>query len=184
GKFEKGGGADEKAVHIDNIHPKFYDLKDAILVVSSAVKSVASSAGHSLMQDHPYANGRIEQAKNNCLKVLEFLEEGAIWELGAVIEEEALSLHALMLSSNPGYVLFRPNTLKIIEEIKTFRKKKNIPLFFTLDAGPNPHLLYLGRDEELVKVFIMEKLRPFCEQGEVIFDEAGDGPEILESRFE
>ena len=59
-----------------------------------------------------------------------------------IVELEALSLHAMMMTSNPYYILMKPNTLSIIEKLWDFRKEKNIPACFTMDAGANVHILY------------------------------------------
>ena len=42
-----------------------------------------------------------------------------------------------MMSSSPSYVLMKPQTLEIMNEIKTFRNMNNVPVCFTLDAGAN-----------------------------------------------
>ena len=47
----------------------------------------------------------------------------------------------MMMTSNPYYVIMKPNTLSIIEKLWDFRKEKNIPAF-TMDAGANVHILY------------------------------------------
>lgn len=94
------------------------------------------------MENHVFRNSRIEQANENILKIIHAIKNND-WELFIdVCEEEALTLHGLMMSSRPSYILLAPDSLKIIQSIKQFRKENNIPVTFTIDAGPNIHMLF------------------------------------------
>ena len=55
-------------------------------------------------------------------------------------------------------------------------RKNGLPLFFTLDAGANVHILYSAVSAKEVEEFIHDILSPFCEDGCVIYDECGSGP--------
>ena len=46
-------------------------------------------------------------------------------------------------------------------------------MYFTLDAGPNVHLLYPAND--VVDTFIKDELQPLCENERIIWDEVGQG---------
>jgi len=54
-----------------------------------------------------------------------------------------------------------------------------IPVCFTIDAGPNIHLLYFQENEPEVKAFIESELLAFCENTTWIDDGIGSGPERL-----
>lgn len=159
----------------DAVHPIFKTFKDAILIVSSEEKSVSSRAGHALMENNPFAESRYQQATENLADLIIALKDGNIVKFGEIVENEALTLHALMMCSSPSYMLMLPNTLKIIDLIKTYRTKKDVPLYYTLDAGPNVHLLYPEENATEVETFIKETLLQHCENGKVIYDEVGKG---------
>ncbi|NTW26513.1 MAG: diphosphomevalonate decarboxylase [Lentimicrobium sp.] len=161
------------------VNPAFREMKDAILVVSSKEKEVSSRAGHSLMEGHPYAEKRFETALNNLMELSRALIAGDFDKFVHVTESEALNLHALMMTSNPSYILIEPNTINIVNRIRRFRKETSIPACFTLDAGPNVHLLYPAADEIKVRKWISEELLAFCEQGRWIDDEIGKGPKRI-----
>lgn len=154
----------------------FYQLQDAILIVDSERKKISSSAGHELMNTHPYARSRMRQAENNLSLMLDGLNTNNREAFIGVTENEALSLHGLMLSSTPGYSLLRPGTLEIIDLVREYREKTGIFICFTLDAGPNVHLIYHEENIKAVKRFVLDKLSPFCEEGKVIWDSMGNGP--------
>ncbi len=174
------GSSDEYAVSLENdIHPIFKTYHDSILIVSGETKSVSSRAGHALMEGNPYASARYAQANENIKNLLAALKSGDLDTFINITESEALQLHALMMCSNPSFILMKPNTLRIIEEVRTFRNETQIPLCFTLDAGPNVHLLYPDSEAEKVESFIKSELLKYCNQGRWIADHVGDGPKKL-----
>lgn len=172
--------SDEIAVPIESdIHENFQNLCDAILITSSDKKQVSSSVGHGLMNKHPFAEARYIQAKQNLKNLTIALKTGDEDLFTEIVENEALSLHSMMMSSTPGFTLLNANTWNIINEIKRFRTEKNLMLAFTLDAGPNVHLIYKAKDKTEIATFVASKLKLFCENSYWIDDEMGNGPENL-----
>ena len=174
------GSSDEFAVPLENdIHPVFKTYRDSILIVCGETKSVSSRAGHALMEGNPYAPARYAQANENIKNLLVALKSGDLDTFINITESEALQLHALMMCSNPSFILMKPNTLRIIEEVRNFRNDTKIPLCFTLDAGPNVHLLYPENEEKKVEKFIKNELITYCNQARWIVDHVGIGPKNL-----
>lgn len=179
GENEFTEGENNKGVEFSSFHEKFEDLQDSILIVHSGEKEVSSRVGHSLMNEHPYAEKRFSEANKNLSLLLDYLKDGDIFKFGEIVEREAMDLHGLMMTSRPSFLLMKPNTLLIIERIKKYRLDKKIPLFFTLDAGPNVHVIYPKAYSPEVKTFIRENLLSLCEDGKWFEDSMGNGPEIL-----
>lgn len=174
--------SDEYAIPVPiRIHVNFADVRDAILIVSNREKSVSSRAGHSLMDGHPFAGSRYEMARQNITTLLSALETGDQEAFVRITELEALVLHGLMMSSNPSYFLFEPNTVSIVNSIRRFREETGIPVCFTLDAGPNVHLLYPGGLAGKVQDWIKSELTVYCQDGKWIDDQMGHGPERLKN---
>lgn len=172
--------SDEYAIPIyEGINPVFYGLRDAILIVDSGKKEVSSSTGHALMNEHVYQSARIAQAQQNLHELYLAMLTGNKEIFMEVVESEALSLHALMMTSHPSYMLLKPNTLEIINRVRHFRQKTTLPVCFTLDAGPNIHLLYFKKNEQEIKAFIEEELAELCENRMWIDDRIGKGPERI-----
>ncbi|MBE0640162.1 MAG: diphosphomevalonate decarboxylase [Bacteroidales bacterium] len=172
--------ADEYATPLNKeIHPVFQHLKDSILIISKGEKKVSSRAGHGLMVRHPYAKARYIHAEKNLELLLQTLKTGNLNDFTAIVENEALTLHAMMMASNPGFLLTETGTLQVIGRISQFRLNTGIPVCFTLDAGPNVHLLYPEKDEIAVNAFIERELLVFCENDRMIDDKMGIGPKKL-----
>lgn len=175
------GSSDLYAIAYEELHPIFATMHDDILIVSKAKKSVSSTAGHNLMKDNVFASARYEQARTRFSKLLPALQSGDLDLFGKILEDEALTLHALMMCSDPSYILIEPNTLALIQRIRAYRYEQKIPVYFTLDAGPNIHLLYPDDVRTQVQTFIQEELRQHCEDGRIIEDYIGTGPARIDS---
>lgn len=160
----------------DSLAPVFKTYHDSILIVSDAKKTVSSRAGHALMDTNPYASIRYALANRNVADLLTALKTGDLETFMRITESEAMQLHALMMCSEPSFILMKPNTLRIINTINEFRQETDIPVCFTLDAGPNVHLLYPDQHAEMVERFIMDELERFCHDGQWIADRVGEGP--------
>lgn len=170
------GSNNDYAVGIEqNIHNDFKTYHDAILIASRGEKSVSSRMGHGLMENNPFAAPRYQQATERMSAVVSALKSGDVWAFGQIAEDEAMTLHALMMTSSPSFTLLKPNTLRMIEILREWREATKLPAFFSLDAGPNLHLLYPDSIKNEVKQLIINELQPLCEDGTVIFDKVGQG---------
>ena len=155
--------------------PIFLDYQDTILIVDKGQKKVSSTLGHALMQDHPFATQRFEQAHKNLGEFKRVLIAGDLERFIHLVESEALCLHAMMMTSYPHFVLMQPNTLSIIKKVEDFRFQTQLPICFTLDAGANVHLLYPLQDRIPIIDFILEELVIHCQNGQYIEDQVGNG---------
>jgi len=178
-KVVHDGSNDYAIPYGDKVHEVFRTFHDDILIASRGEKSVSSTAGHALMEGNIYAHDRYAQANLRFAELLQALQSGDLERFGAITENEALTLHALMMTSEPSYILMRPNSLRMIEKVRDFRTTTKLPLYFSLDAGPNLHLLYPDNIATQVKEFIQAELIDLCENGECIDDEVGNGPELI-----
>ena len=166
-------------VEFSDIHPNFKNFQDTILLVDKGEKQVSSTVGHDLMHNHPYSERRFEQAHENLSKMKTILSSGNLEEFIKIVESEALTLHAMMMTSMPYFILMKPNTLEIINKLWNFRNETQIPVCFTLDAGANVHVLYPENVKEKVLQFIQDELVVFCQKGHYICDEIGNGAKQL-----
>ena len=161
------------------VHNNFKNYQDTILLVDKGEKEISSTVGHDLMHSHPFAQERFKQANNNLSKLKDVFKTGDLKAFIEIVENEALSLHAMMMTSLPYYVLMKPNTLEIINKIWAFRKETNSNVCFTLDAGANVHVLYPEQEAEQVMKFIQNELVAHCQNGHYICDRIGYGSEQM-----
>ena len=161
------------------LHENFINYQDTILLVDKGEKQVSSTVGHDLMHNHPFAEQRFEQAHHNLSAIKTLLETGDLDQFIKIVESEALTLHAMMMTSMPYFILMKPNTLEIINKIWKYRNETNIPICFTLDAGANVHVLYPENVRDSVLQFIKDELVGYCQNGNYICDTIGNGSQLI-----
>ena len=170
---EVAGSSDLFAVQypMAEIHPVFRNFNDWVLLIHEGEKSVSSTVGHGLMNTNPYAERRFQEAHENFANLKPILKNGDMTAFIQLVEHEALTLHAMMMMSEPAFILMQTGTLAVISKIWEFRKETGLPLFFTLDAGANVHLLFPGnKDEDLIKEFIIKELIQHTQNNGVVKD--------------
>lgn len=155
----------------DEIHEVFKSFNDWVLLIHEGEKSVSSTVGHGLMNTNPYAERRFQEAHENFAALKMILKNGDMPNFIKLVEHEALTLHAMMMMSDPAFILMKTGTLSVINKIWDFRKDTGLPLFFTLDAGANVHLLFpAGSEEDAIREFIVKELLQFTQNNGVVKD--------------
>lgn len=173
GESQVRGSSDLFAVQYpnDEIHNIFKSFNDWVLLIHEGQKSVSSTVGHGLMNTNPYAERRFQEARENFEPMKEILKIGDMQGFIKLVEHEALTLHAMMMMSDPAFILMKTGTLEVINRIWDFRKITGLPLFFTLDAGANVHLLFPNDlEQNKIEDFINQELLPFTQKNGVVKD--------------
>jgi len=158
-----------------HVHNNFKNYQDTILLVDKGEKQVSSTVGHDLMHNHPFAKERFKQAGKNLSSLINVFAVGDLKAFIEIVESEALTLHAMMMTSVPYFFLMKPNTLEIINKIWKFRQDTALNVCFTLDAGANVHVLYPEKEADLVLKFIQNELVAHCQNGHYICDRISFG---------
>ena len=169
---EVEGSSDLYAVKYpdEEIHPIFRDFNDYVLLIHEGQKSISSTVGHGLMNTNPYAERRFQEARENFVPMKEILKLGDLQAFIKLVEHEALTLHAMMMMSEPAFILMQTGTLQVINKVWEFRKETNLPLFFTLDAGANVHLLFPSEKKAEISNFIETELLQYTQNGGIVRD--------------
>lgn len=157
------------------VHDNFKAYCDTIMLVDKGEKQVSSTVGHNLMHNHPFAEERFKQANRNFELLLDIFKSGDLNQFINIVESEALSLHAMMMTSHPYFILMKPNTLNIINKIWDHRKRTGSKICFTLDAGANVHVLYPSDEKSQIIQFINNELAAYCQDNKFIHDQVGVG---------
>ena len=115
-----------------------WKLFDTIVIFSSEQKKVSSSQGHLFATQSPYFPTRQANLSLRLEQLKLAIAAKDLPRLGALMEEEAEEMHRVMLD-NPHPINYRlPSTEKFIQLLKTMPGRN---FFYTLDAGPNVHLI-------------------------------------------
>ena len=154
--------------------PDHWELADVIAVVSEAQKAVSSSAGQELAQSSPFMEARLQQVRRWLPEMRKAIEEKNLSVFGEMIEAEALSMHAVMMTSAPSLIYWSEGTLTLLHAVRTWREA-GLPAYFTIDAGPNVHII----TERSIVPAVLEKVRGVAAVKKTIVCGPGEGVRLL-----
>lgn len=149
-----------------------WELRDVIAVVEIGPKIVSSREGHQRAHTSPYYSKRQELLPGRLAKVRKAIEEADLDLLGPILEEEAVDLHLIAMSSQPPIFYWSPGTVAVLRAVRELRQE-GLSAWATLDAGANVHVICDPDSEDE----IAERLEDLPAVGFVIRDGVGDGPD-------
>lgn len=169
----KGKGDDEAQSYATQLADAgHWELRDVIAVVEIGPKIVSSRDGHKLAHSSPYYTKRQELIPARLEKVRQAIKEADLSLLGPVLEEEAVDLHLIAMSSHPPIFYWSPGTVAVLRAVRELRQE-GLQAWATMDAGANVHVICDPDSEDDVA----DRLEDLPAVGFVIRDGVGDGPE-------
>jgi len=150
-------------------------LSDVIAIVDAEPKQVSSLAGHRLAPSSPHFSRRLELLPARTEIVRRAIRLKDFERLSKVIEEEAIELHLIAMSTRPRTIYWKPGTLEVIARVNELNEG-GVPCCFTMDAGPNVHVLCETEYEDQVT----EALEDLTVVQTVIRDRTGHGARFLD----
>ncbi|MFP3855318.1 MAG: diphosphomevalonate decarboxylase [Anaerolineales bacterium] len=132
-----------------------WSLVDWVAVVDEEEKEVGSSQGHRLADTSPLQEARISSAAGRLTATRQAILSQDFATLARFAELDSDMMHAVMMTSNPPLHYWRPTTVEVMQRIRRLRSQ-GIPVFYTLDAGPNPHCLCPEDRAEIVQEALLK----------------------------
>ncbi len=127
-----------------------WDLCDVVAVVSVEHKRVGSTGGHELADSSDLQAARVAGAAERFAACKQALLNKDLSALGPIIEEDAILMHSVMMTCRPPIFYWLPATLEILHAVPRWRAG-GLPVYFTIDAGPNVHLICESRNASQVE---------------------------------
>lgn len=141
GGFVEWRPGDDAESYASSIAPaSHWELVDCIAVISEAHKATGSTAGHALAGTSPLQAARLAGAPQRLEQCRAAILAGDFEALAEVSELDCHLMHAVMMTSQPGLHYWLPASLEVMEAVRSWRAA-GTPAFYTLDAGPNVHVL-------------------------------------------
>lgn len=148
-------GDNSRSSYAYSIHqPEYWDITDLIILVSERTKKISSTAGMDKAATSPLWEKRLADLPQKISEMKSAISAKNFELFGSILEEEALNMHAVMQSQTPALNYWTDETKKIMELIRDIRRDGN-NVYFTIDAGPNVHVIMESVDLELVKNRLM-----------------------------
>ena len=146
-----------------------------IAVVETRAKEVSSLDGHRRAATSPYYRRRQELLPDRLERVRRAIASRDVGLLGDTLEEEAIDLHLIAMSSRPPVFYWQPGTLEVLAAVRAMRAPgAGLGAWATMDAGANVHVI--SAEAEAAEVAARLERLPAVRG--VIRDRVGDGPRI------
>lgn len=120
--------------------PGHLALHDVACIFSAAKKKVGSLEGHELADRSPIHKSRLAWVREALPTMRRAILERDLETLGDLAERDALMMHSVMMTSEPSVLYWTGETVRAIHDVREWRAD-GLPVWFTIDAGPNLHLL-------------------------------------------
>jgi diphosphomevalonate decarboxylase len=136
------GTGDEDSFAVSIAAPDHWPLVDCVAVISAGHKATGSTEGHALAETSPLQEARVADAPRRLEVSREAILKCDFESLAETIESDSNLMHAVMMTSRPALFYWEPVTLLVMDMVRTWRKE-GLPVAYTIDAGPNVHVICL-----------------------------------------
>lgn len=175
GEDGQSGGSDDDPRAAQLFPAAHWALADVIALVEERPKEVPSLDGHRLAPTSPHFERRLAELPRRLAEVRAAIRDRDLGRLGPVVEEEAIELHLIAMSSRPPVFYWQPGTLEVLAAVRAMRAPGiGLGAWATMDAGANVHVICA--EAEAAKVAARLERLPAVRG--VIRDRVGDGPRL------
>jgi diphosphomevalonate decarboxylase len=136
----QSGTGDENSFAFSFAAPDHWPLVDCVAVVSAAHKTTSSTEGHALAGTSPLQEARVADAPRRLEVCRQAILQCNFESFAEIIEHDSDLMHAVMMTSHPALFYWEPTTLAVMDSVRIWRKE-GLPVAYTIDAGPNVHVL-------------------------------------------
>lgn len=168
------GAGESYAVSVHS--PDWWNICDVVAIVTKKMKKVSSTEGHALAQTSPFYQARLLGMPAKVMALKQALAQKDFSHFGALLEAEALNMHAICLTSTPAVVYWEAPTMSMIRSIVEWRERGAVESYFTIDAGPTVHAICRAEDSgELA-----QRLAAIAGVREVVVNKPGLGVRLVD----
>jgi diphosphomevalonate decarboxylase len=146
----QAGETDRDSYAFSIAPPEHWALVDLVAVVQAGEKPVGSSEGHALAGASPLQLARVQDAPQRLSRCRRAILERDFTSLAGLVELESNLMHAVMMTSSPPLFYWEPVSLELMKMIPHWRLA-GLPVCYTLDAGPNVHVICLAEAEQAIR---------------------------------
>jgi diphosphomevalonate decarboxylase len=132
-------------------NPNDFDINAIIAIINEGKKDVSSDLGHELANTSIFNKLRVKKSQEQAKEIKAAILDDDFKKVGTIAEKNCMFMHSIMMTSEPALFYWSPVTLKVIKEVLKMRKSEKMDCFFTIDAGPNVHVLCRPETIDFVK---------------------------------
>jgi diphosphomevalonate decarboxylase len=157
-------GCDDQSSYAHQIAPPdHWDVRVTTVIFSEQAKEITSSEGHEIARTSPFFAARLAELDRTLETVQDALLHREFARFGMAVEREAVSMHAIAMTAAPGegwlsgVYYWQPWTMGMIQHVQGWRRA-GLPVYLTIDAGPNVHLLCEANNQSALEAALTEIL--------------------------
>lgn len=155
-----------------------WDIRDALVIIDSRMKKISTTTGMEQVATSPLLSTRLNAISKRIEQCIAAIKDKNFEKLGNVMEEDCLDMHAVMQSQSPPCMYWNDTTRMIMDNVRAWRSD-GLPVYFTIDAGPNVHIMYEAKYE----AELTEKLTSLSGVEKIIYNSATDGAKLIENHL-
>ncbi|KXK26224.1 MAG: hypothetical protein TR69_WS6001001219 [candidate division WS6 bacterium OLB20] len=145
------GETHEKAYTVQIAPAEHWDLVDLVAVLSPEEKKISSALGHSLADSSPFMQARLDYLNGKPELARQAILDKDFASLALLSEIDTINMHAVMMTSRPPAFYLSPASIDIMKNVISWREDQGLNVFYTFDAGPNPHVITTAAEAESVR---------------------------------
>jgi diphosphomevalonate decarboxylase len=170
------GTGNEDSFAFSIAEPGHWDLVDCVAIVSAAHKKTGSTEGHSLAGTSPLQAARLADAPRRLEICRKAILERDFNTFASIVELDSDMMHAVMMTSTPALHYWKPASLEVMDCVREWRIE-GIPVCYTVDAGPNIHVLCPAPEAQMIE----KRLREIKGVDNVLVARPGGPAKIVEN---
>jgi diphosphomevalonate decarboxylase len=132
-----------------------WSLTDIVVIVDDSEKQISSSEGHIIADSSPIQAPRVGDASRRLDLCRRAILKRDFESLANIAEADTIFMHAVMMTSQPAIYYWASDTLLLMKKIREWRNQA-VPVFYTIDAGPNVHCICPAELKDQVLALIVD----------------------------
>jgi len=146
-----GRDADGMDSFAEPIAEPWPDLRIGLLILNRGSKATGSTeAMRRTVETSALYAAWPAQVKTDLAAIRQAIRERDFASLGTAAEANALAMHATMMAARPAVLYWQPESLAAMQQVWSARAA-GLPVYFTMDAGPNLKLLFREADRPAIE---------------------------------
>jgi diphosphomevalonate decarboxylase len=149
-------GDDHDSSYAVSIHKEnYWDIADVVAIVSKEKKTVPTTEGQNRIRGNKFFPMRLAHIDEKITQMKFYLGKHDFSAFGALIESEALEMHAIMLTSEPPLLYLSPESLSLLIAVRKWRSK-GLEGYVTFNTGQDVHIICQRDDTALMECQLKE----------------------------
>ena len=168
------GRTDEDSFAFSIAGPDHWKLVDCVAIVSASHKKTGSTEGHSIAPTSPLQAARVADAPRRLELCRNAVLNRDFDSFASIVELDSDMMHSVMMTSTPALHYWKPASLNVMDAVRQWRSD-GLSVCYTVDAGPNVHVLCSEEDAHIVD----KQLREINGVADVLVAKAGGAAKIV-----